>query len=130
VQLQLDHGVRGAKAPDDLGQHAVQRGGDEADRQAALDLADPLGHRGQLGGLGQQLAGMRVEEAAGLGELERPAAALEQQHPQVILQLLDLPGQRRLGDVQALGRAREVQLLGDGNEVTQVTQFHVDTRQV
>jgi hypothetical protein len=36
----------------------------------------------------------------------------------------DLLAQRRLGDVQPRGRAPEVQLLGDGHEVAQLTQLH------
>jgi hypothetical protein len=32
--------------------------------------------------------------------------------------------ERRLADVQALGRAGKVQLFGNGNEVTQVAKFH------
>jgi hypothetical protein len=32
--------------------------------------------------------------------------------------------ERRLPHMQALGRAREVQLLGHGDEIPQVSQFH------
>ena len=42
------------------------------------------------------------------------------------LEPADLPRERRLGDVQALGGAAEVQLLGDRDEVAQLPQgrFH------
>jgi hypothetical protein len=40
--------------------------------------------------------------------------------PTVGFERLDRLAQRRLADVQALGGAREVQLLGDGDEVAQV----------
>ena len=38
------------------------------------------------------------------------------------LELLDLPAQRRLRHVQALGGAAEVQFLGDGDEAGQPRQ--------
>ena len=66
-----------------------------------------------------------MEEAAGFGQLERAAAALEQQHADFLFELLNLPRERRLGDMQALGRAREVQLFSNSHEVAQVAQFHI-----
>ncbi|MCY1426506.1 hypothetical protein D9M71_423280 [compost metagenome] len=64
-----------------------------------------------------------MEKPPGVGQLQR-SAALEQHHPQFVLQLLDLPTQGRLGDVQQLGRAGEVEGLSQYLEVTQVPQFH------
>ncbi|MNE29385.1 hypothetical protein D3C80_1228640 [compost metagenome] len=64
-----------------------------------------------------------MEKTPGVGQLQR-AAALQQHHPQFVLQLLDLPAQRRLGDVQALGGAGEVEGLSQYLEITQVPQFH------
>ena len=49
---------------------------------------------------------------------------LEELHAELGLQLLDLTTQRRLGHVQALGGASEMQLLGDGDETAQVTHLH------
>ena len=40
------------------------------------------------------------------------------------LQLADLLGEWRLGDVQALRGAAEVQFLGDGTEIPQMAQLH------
>jgi len=56
-----------------------------------------------------------------IGTLEQPCA-------QLLLQRLDLLAQWRLGDAQLLCGAAEVQFLGDGDEVAQVTQFHVEHR--
>ena len=120
VQRQCDVGMLGTKAPDDARQHAVQRGPDKPDRHRALDLAHAACHRFQFGRLRQQLARVRMEEAAGLRELERAAAALEQQHADFLFELLNLPAQGRLGDMQPLGRAGEVELFGNGDEVAQV----------
>jgi hypothetical protein len=55
-----------------------------------------------------------------LSSRARPAA-VQQPHAQLALQGLDLEAERRLGDAQALGRPAEVQLLGDGDEVPQVS---------
>ena len=51
--------------------------------------------------------------------------ALKQYHAEFILQIADLPAKRRLGNIEAHRRLRDVQLLGDGNEVTKMAQFHL-----
>ena len=52
--------------------------------------------------------------------------AVEELDAELLLELADLLAYCRLRDVQALRRAAEVQLLGDGDEVPQVTEFHGD----
>ena len=52
----------------------------------------------------------------------------EQRRPEARLECLDLLRERRGGDVQSLGRAAEVELLGDGDEVAQLAQFHCAQR--
>jgi hypothetical protein len=54
------------------------------------------------------------------------AVALEQRHAQARLERLDLLGERRRGDVQTVGGAAEMQLLGDRDEVPQLAQLHRD----
>ena len=49
------------------------------------------------------------------------ARAIEEGEAELRLQRLDLPAQRRLGDAQAARRAAKMSLLGDGEEVAQVT---------
>ena len=51
--------------------------------------------------------------------------ALEQLDAEMPLKVLDLAAQCRLGDEQARRRAPEMELLGDGNEVPQMSQFNV-----
>jgi hypothetical protein len=53
----------------------------------------------------------------------RAAGAVQQGDAQDALQQLDLPAERRLGHVQPLGGAAEMQLLGGGHEAAQLTQF-------
>jgi hypothetical protein len=76
----------------------------------------------------EQLARPRKEGLAGVGQCDRAAVASEQRESQVSLEQPDLFGERRLGDVQQLGGVREVQLLGDGDEVPQVAQMHLHSR--
>jgi hypothetical protein len=42
-----------------------------------------------------------------------------------IFKLLDLSRQRRLGNMRALGCPTEMKLLGNGEEVAQLTKFHL-----
>jgi hypothetical protein len=77
MKTEFDRGVFVAKAPDDFGQHAVQRRTHEADREAALDVAHTPRHGFEFGGLRQQLHRMRIEELACLRQFQRPRIALE-----------------------------------------------------
>ena len=61
---------------------------------------------------------------AGVGEFDVPLAAAKQQGADLLLELLDLPRQRRLGDAQSRSRPAEMQCLRDRNEVAQATQIH------
>jgi len=90
-------------------------------QRACGPLQTPLG----AGGEGDDLTGISQEKAAVRRQLDVPAVANEQRAPDARLERLDLLRQRRRGDMQTLGRAPEVQLLGDRHEVTQLTQFHV-----
>ena len=58
------------------------------------------------------------------GELDAAAGALEQPAAQLGLERADLLAERRLGDVQARRGAPEVQLLGDGDEIAKLAEFH------
>ena len=67
----------------------------------------------------------RIEEPlAGRGQLDLALVAQQQRRADLLLELADLLAQRRLRHVQALGRAAEVQLLGDDDEVAQVAELH------
>jgi len=64
------------------------------------------------------------QSRTGGGQGDGTAVTVEQADLQVALERLDLLGQRRTRNVQPLGRATEIQLLGDGHEVAQLTQLH------
>lgn len=65
-----------------------------------------------------------LEQPAGGGEFDLFRAALEQRGADHGFELLDLVRQRRLGDVQTRGRAREAAFRRNGEKVTKMTQFH------
>ena len=60
------------------------------------------------------------EDLPRVGQRERFRRAPEQHHAQFVLQVVNLPAQRGLGDVQALRRTRDVLLLRHHHEITQV----------
>ncbi len=123
TQFQLQR-VMAAQPPDQLGQYAIQSRRCKADAQPGLfALADAPGAVADLVQLFEQHIGVFIEKPPGFGQSQR-AAAFQQNHPQLILQLLDLPAQRWLGDVQAFGGPGEVEGFAQHLEVAQMTQFH------
>lgn len=122
-QLQLQR-LMGAQPADQFRQHAIQGRGRKTDAQPSLlALADASGVVADLAQLFQQHVGMLIEKPPGFGQPQR-SATLQQDHPQLIFQLLDLPAQRRLCDVQTFGGAGEVEGFPQHLEIAQMTQFH------
>ena len=66
----------------------------------------------------------RHEPLARRRERDMPRRAVDERDPELVLQPPDLLRQRRLRDVQQPGRAREVALVGQRDEVAQLAQFH------
>ena len=50
--------------------------------------------------------------------------AHEQCNPELVLQLPDMPAERRLGDVEPLGGSRDTGFLSHGEEGTQMAEIH------
>ncbi len=67
------------------------------------------------------------ESRTGGGEFDAPAGPRQQRRAELVFQVCDLLAERRLRDVQSLGRAREAALLCERNEVAEVTQLHGST---
>ena len=67
---------------------------------------------------------MRLHHRAELGEVRVRPLAMEQQAAELLFQQLDRPRQRRLGDVALLGGLGEVQLIRDGQEITDLMHLH------
>jgi hypothetical protein len=78
----------------------------------------------EVRGVIEQLRRERQQLGSGAGEEDGFARALEQQDAELTLERLDLLTDRRLGNVQLLGGAPEVQLASDSNEVLELPELH------
>ncbi len=124
-------GSRRAIGADHLGQVAIERRADKSDDQACLlYLAEATHHRLHLVHPIEHLNRLLEQQPAGIGQRQRPACPIEQRDTDLILELLDLPAERRLGDVQLLGRAGEIALPRNGDEIAELTRLQDDTLQV
>lgn len=81
-------------------------------------------------GVFQQLPRPLQKALAGGSQPHAALVALQQRDAEFVLKRTDLLAKRRLCHVQPFGGAGEVQFFGNGNEVTQVAQFHIDTFKV
>ena len=75
-------------------------------------------------GAGQQVARVLEQRRARRRERDAAAVALEQAHAELCLERPDLLADARLRQMQALGGAAEVQLLGDRDERPELAEFH------
>ena len=86
----------------------------------AMDIPEQiLGMRDETGTF------IRKKKFACLGESHRFRATFKQRHAQGFLQIPNLPAQRRLRHMQPCRCARDVLLLGNGNKISEMAQFHV-----
>ncbi|MCY1228651.1 hypothetical protein D9M72_409780 [compost metagenome] len=115
--------------PDQFGHHAAERRGFRESQGQFADLAARRALRGQDGGLRALKNVLRAGEegAARVVQDDAAAGAVEQRRADLLLQLADLLGQRRLRHAQLFRRAREVLGLGGGDEIAQMAEFHMDT---
>ena len=109
-------------------QLAHGRGDDQAAGEPDRDpagLGGGPGPRRGLDGGPQQCLGRRQEDLPGLGELAALRGPVQQARAELLLQALDLPAQRRLGEVQRGGGAAEVPVFGDDGEVAHQPQVEI-----
>ncbi|MNY38661.1 hypothetical protein D3C86_1733000 [compost metagenome] len=106
-------------------QHArVHRVFQVADAQPAfVAAAKPSRQRFEPVGMRQECAGLGQERAAVAGQADSLLRALEQRQPEFLFKLGDLPAKWRLGDMQPLGGASDVLILGDGHEVVKLADI-------
>jgi hypothetical protein len=81
-----------------------------------------FGH--MLFGAFQQIPGALVHALTRGREGDPRSVAQEQGTTQFTFQIPDLPAQRRLAEMQPLGRPGEIQVIGNGQKIAQVAQFH------
>ena len=75
-------------------------------------------------GLREDDARLLDEHPAGVGELDVALRAVEQRHAEFRLQLSNLLAERRLAEMKPLGGAAEVERVGHGDDVPQMTELH------
>ena len=80
--------------------------------------------RAARSGLEQHSARLVQECPSRRRQLHAAPGAVEQGDAKLPLEVADLLAQWRLRDVEARRRTAEVQLLGDGHEVPEVTKLH------
>ena len=68
--------------------------------------------------------GLRQERLAGGGESDASGETLQQRAAELPLEALDLLRERRLGDEQSFGGARERAFVGDREQVLQLSKVH------
>jgi len=95
-----------------------------AEHAAAREAADGLRDLD----LPQRVSCLGQEEQTGVRQsYGGPLAPVEEGGAERGLELLDLRAHRRLGDMQAVSGLAEVQLLGNGDEVTELTDVEHET---
>jgi hypothetical protein len=67
---------------------------------------------------------MVEEDAAGLGELDASAIAVQELDADGVLELQDLLRETGLGDVESFRRSPEMELFSHGDEVPELTEIH------
>ena len=126
AQGDLHLGIKGRIAPDQGRQDAVVGGADKGELQAAgLPVPQPPGDVGQGGQFGQGRADMDQKLRPKRRQGDAALGAGEQGRAQLPLQGLDRLAERRLGHVQPCGRPTEMQGLGHGFEVSELTDIHL-----
>ena len=123
----LDPGVAGAERGQQPGE--VDRAHPLGLHRAEHDLAAQPSLRfvdGVAGGLrcGQRRARLGQQRSARVGQLDVMGRTVEQACPELVLELADARGHRRLDDVEPVGRAREAALFGHGDERGELPQLH------
>src|SRR5690606_13727249 len=75
----------------------------------------------------EHFAGFFVKQLARVRELHRVGASHKEGHSQFFFEVLYLPAERWLGEVQDLRGPVERSVRGDGDEIAEVTELHCET---
>ena len=131
---QLDTHVRvlGHELPREARQHRMRGVHHEADRQRAkLPALRQIRVAARLIEGGDRQTGILEEALTGVSEFGAARISLQKADAELPLQRGDLPCERRLADVQALGGATEMQRFGQRHEVAHLAEVnHSDTEKV
>lgn len=103
---------------------AGERAGEAEPQAAALTAAGGTRDGRRLVRPAEQLARLGKQRLTGGRERGAATVAVEELHAKLRLERADLLAHARLREVQPLGRAAEVQLLGHGHERGELAQLH------
>src|SRR6516164_2358359 len=92
-----------------------------------LQIEKLLRRRFRRLGIGEELTQMRLDEPAEISQMRQLALAPQQQPAELLLELLDRPGQGRLRDIAVLRRTREIQGVGDRQKIAHLVHLHATT---
>lgn len=73
---------------------------------------------------GENLACLGQQALASGGQRHARRGSLKQRQVEFVFERLDLGGQRRLADVQLLGRAGQMARFGNGGETSEAIEIH------
>jgi hypothetical protein len=108
----------------DFADHSSESGSEtNPDNSGFSFLCVPCGF-GRMACLHDEFSGLLEKRAARFGQFHAALVAHKEGDAEILFQLTDLTTQRRLRDVQLLSSLREVEVFRDGDEVSNVTQFH------
>ena len=118
-----DLGVAARERLDESGEEQVMGGAERAQRRrAARQRARPSHDVGGLARCRERALGLRAQQPARVGEREAPAGADEQRDAELGLEVRDLFGDARAGEVQDVGGGGERPVLGGGEEVGELLE--------
>lgn len=69
--------------------------------------------------------GARLEEESGLRQFHAPLLPCEKRRVELLLEILQLPRERRLRQMQFLRRPRDVLMTRDRQEIFEYAKFHL-----
>src|SRR5206468_3830754 len=119
-RLKVGHG--GHQAPQRSREAGPQGGRDVADPQPWPVARAARRHPRRLG-MTEHPVCLREQGGSRVRQGNLSLRAVEQPYPELILELAYLSRDRGLGDVQSLRRPAEMQLLGDGDEISEMTKL-------
>jgi hypothetical protein len=73
---------------------------------------------------GQDGARLGEQDGPGFGQANQSPAPVEQRRPDLLFEIVNAVGHRRLDDANGLGGAAETGVLGDGNEIPKRRRVH------
>ena len=124
LAFDLDRGPALAMLEYHFADRSSQPGGDADSHNSGFSLLRVPRSFRCVTRLHDQLSGLLQKHVSRFGQLHAPIIAHQQRDAQIFLQCPDLTAQRWLRNVQLLRSLPEIEVFRNGDEVSNVTQFH------